>query len=55
MGKCILCGKETYKVLFSKAIVQIYICSKECLKEYLKPLGRVRVQKKLKEGDGWLN
>jgi len=57
MGKCIVCGKETYKVLFSRAIVKTYICSMKCVKEYLKPVKgfRLRVQKKLKEGDGWLD
>jgi len=52
-----MCGKETYKVLFSKAIVKTYICSMKCLKEYFKPLKgfRLRVQKRLKEGDGWLD
>jgi hypothetical protein len=55
LGKCIICGKGTYKVLFSKAIEKIYICSEECLKEFHKPLGEVRIQKKLKESDGWLD
>jgi len=55
LGKCIMCGRETYRVLFSKAIVKIYICSIECLKEYIKPLRRIRVQKRLKDGDGWLD
>ena len=49
MGKCVMCAKETDKVLFSKAIVKIYICSKKCLREYFKPVGGVRVQKKLRE------
>lgn len=55
MGKCVVWGKETYKVLFSKAIVKTYICSEKCLQEYFKPIGGVKVQKKLKEGDGWLD
>ena len=57
MGKCVVCGGETYRVLFSKAIVKTYICSEKCLKEYFRPVKgfRIRVQKKLKEGDGWLN
>lgn len=57
MGKCIMCGEETYKVLFSKAIVKIYICSLKCSKEYWKPVKglRLRIQKKLKEGEGWLD
>jgi len=57
MGECIMCGKETHKVLFSKAIVKTYICSTKCLKEYFKPVkGRgIRVQKKLREGEGWLD
>ena len=57
MGKCIMCGRETHRVLHSKAIVKIFICSEECLKEYYKPLKgyKVRIQKKLKEGDGWLD
>jgi len=57
MGKCIMCGKETYRVLFSKAIVKTHICSMNCLKEYFKPVKgcKIRIQKKLKEGDGWLD
>jgi hypothetical protein len=57
MGECIMCGKETHKVLFSKAIVKTYICSIKCLKEYFKPVKGfgLRVQKRLKEGDGWLD
>ena len=57
MGKCILCGKETRKVLHSKAIVKIYICSEQCLKEYYKPLKgyKPKIQKKLVEGEGWLD
>jgi len=55
MGKCVICNEETYKVLFSKAIVKTYICSQECLKEYFKPIGGFRVQKKLMEGEGWLD
>jgi hypothetical protein len=55
LGKCVICGKGTYKVLFSKAIEKIYICSEECLKEFHKPLGGVRIQKKLKESNGWLD
>jgi len=57
MGKCVVCGKETYKVLFSRAIVKTYICSMKCLKKYFKPVkgARIRVQKKMKEGDGWLD
>ena len=39
-------GKETYKVLFSKAIVKTYICSEKCLQEYFIPIGGVRVQEK---------
>ena len=51
MGKCVVCGKETDKVLFSKAIVKIYICSEKCLRRY-----GVKVrQKKLKENGGWLD
>ena len=57
MGKCLMCGKETYKVLFSDAIVKIHICSVECLKEYHKPIKgfKLRIQKRLKEGEGWLD
>jgi len=52
-----MCGKETYKVLYSKALVKTYICSEKCLKEYWKPVKgyKVRIQKKLKESDGWLD
>jgi len=57
MGKCIVCGKETYRVLFSRAIVKMHICSEDCLKEYWKPVKgfRLEIQKKLKEGEGWLD
>jgi len=57
MGECVVCEKETYKVLFSKAIVKTYICSEKCLKEYWKPVKgyKVRIQKKLKENNGWLD
>ena len=57
MAKCIRCGKETRKVLHSKAIVKIYICSEECLKEYYKPLKgyKPKIQKKLVEGEGWFD
>jgi len=49
MGKCVVCEKETEKVLFKKAIVKTYICSEECLHKYL---GAVKVQKKLSEEEG---
>jgi len=52
MDKCVVCGKETEKVLFKKASVKTYICSLECLHKYL---GTVKVQKKLEEDDGWLD
>jgi hypothetical protein len=56
MGECVICEEETYKVLFSNAIVKTYICSEKCLREYFKPVGqKVRVQKKLKENNGWLD
>jgi len=38
LGKCVVCGKETYKILFSDAVVKTYICSEKCLKEYFKPV-----------------
>jgi len=38
LGKCVVCGKETYKILFSDAIVKTCICSEKCLKEYFKPV-----------------
>lgn len=46
--------RKPYKVLFSKAIVKIYIRSIECLKEYSKPVKgfRLRIQKRLKESEG---
>ena len=55
MGKCQVCEKETEKVLFSKAIVPIYICSEKCLKEYYKPLKKsnLRIQKRLTDDDAW--
>ena len=51
-----MCGKETHKVLFSDAIEKIYLCSLECLKAYHKPIKgfRLRIQKRLKEDEGWL-
>ena len=56
MGKCVVCEKETDKVLFSKAIVKIYICSEKCLRKYLEPIRGVKIrQKKLKENEGWLD
>lgn len=57
MGKCIMCGKETRKVLYSKAIVKIFVCSEECLKEYWKPVKgyKVKIQKRLVESEGWLD
>ncbi len=56
MGECVVCEKETHKVLFSNAIVKTYICSEKCPREYFKPVGKkVRVQKKLKESDGGLD
>ena len=57
MGKCIMCGRETRKVLHSKAIVKIHICSEECLKEYYKPLKgyKPKIQKRLVEDDGWID
>jgi hypothetical protein len=56
MGECVVCEKETYKALFSNAIVKTYICSRKCLREYFKPVGRkVRAQKKLKESNGLLD
>jgi len=27
VGKCIVCGEETYKAIFSDAVVKTYICS----------------------------
>jgi len=52
-----MCGKETRKVLYSKAIVKTYICSKEYLKEYYKPLKgyKPKIQKKLIDGEGWFD
>jgi len=55
MGKCVVCGKETDKVLFSKAIVKTYICSEKCLQEYFKPIGGVKRQKKLSREASWLD
>jgi len=57
MGKCIVCGKDTYRVLFSKAIVKIHICSEDCLKAYWKPVKgfKLGIQQKLIEGEGWLD
>jgi len=57
MGKCIMCGRDTRKVLHSRAIVKIRICSEECLKEYYKPLKgyKPKIQKRLVEDDGWID
>lgn len=51
-----MCVKETYKVLFSKAVVKTYICSK-ISKGICKPVKgfRVKVQEKLKEKEEWLD
>ena len=50
MGKCVVCGRETRKVLFKDAIVKTYICSEKCLRKY----GFTRRQKKLVDDDAWL-
>jgi len=57
MGNCIMCDRDTRKVLHSKAIVKIHICSEECLKEYYKPLKgyKPKIQKRLVEDDGWID
>jgi hypothetical protein len=56
MGECVVCEKETNNVLFSDAIVGLASVLKKCLKEYFKPIRReVRLQKKLKESNGWLD
>jgi len=58
MGKCVVCGKETIKVLFKDAIEKTYICSMQCLKEYFRPAKdwKLITQKKLTEEDeGWLD
>jgi len=55
MGECVVCGKETEKVLFKKAIVKTYICSETCLQKYFAPIGGVIVQKKLAEDESWLD
>jgi len=55
MGKCLVCGKETRKVLFKDAIVKTYICSEKCLRKYFEPIGGVKIMKKLKENEGWLD
>jgi len=52
MGKCVVRGRGTEKVLFTKAVIKTYICSLECLHKYL---GAVKVQKKLSEEEGWLD
>lgn len=54
-GKCVVCGKETFKVLFRKAIVPTFICSRECLRRYFEPIGGVTTQEKLGEADSWLD
>jgi hypothetical protein len=55
-----MCGKETDKTLFRKALVHTYICSKECLTEYFKPLGgrKLAIQESIDKGiderDYWI-
>ncbi|MDH5481567.1 MAG: hypothetical protein OEY22_01615 [Candidatus Bathyarchaeota archaeon] len=36
----VVCEKETNRRLFKDDIVPTFICSKECLLKYFKPLGR---------------
>jgi len=56
MGRCVICGKETVKVLYKDAIVKTYICSEQCLQKYFQQVGGVKsVQKKLKEDEAWLD
>jgi len=53
----LVCGKDTNRVLLSKAIVKTYICSEKCLQEYFKLIGGFQIQKKLADGDdeSWLD
>ena len=58
LGTCIVCDKETRKVIFKNAIVKTYVCSRECLKKYFAPVGRVTIVTKLcapSEDESWLN
>lgn len=57
MGKCLMCGKELHKVLFSNDLVKIYICSEKCLKDYWKPIRgfRLWIQKRFREREEWLD
>jgi len=56
MGKCVVCGKETLRVLFKEAIVKTYICSEKRLRKYFEPIGGVKImQEKLKDNEEWLN
>ncbi len=59
MGNCQVCGQETKKVAWGKAIFKIFICSEECLQKYFAPLGFVRpVLRRLDkpgEEESWLN
>ena len=34
MGKCVVCGRETDKVLLSKVIVKTHICPQKFLLKY---------------------
>jgi hypothetical protein len=42
-GRCAVCKRETTITLFKEALIPTYICSEECLKEYLKPLRRGKI------------
>lgn len=56
MGKCMVCGKETLKVLFKDAIVRTRICSEMYLRKYFEPIGGVKtMQEKLKENEARLD
>jgi hypothetical protein len=54
LGECQVRHKETSLVLFKKAYVPIYICSKECLHEYFRPLRVVLRQTHLVAEESWL-
>ena len=53
MGRCVICGKETGRTLFKNALVQTYVCSRECLAKYFKH--RVEIQETLDKSSGERN
>lgn len=55
LGKCVVCGQETSRVVFRAVLVPTYICSMECLQKYFQPLGGVNAQQKITETESWFD